>query len=116
MRFSVLLAKFINGNCKFLPEKFNTSQHSRIQKIHLGIYVESVVLQWRTTHAYPVGSIQKAGCFCYLTCRVFYCLEFGFLSVGFRSNRYNAYNPELKQRSATFVYKKEYQVLQSQNT
>src|SRR3954471_7634651 len=76
MLFLLLLAKFINRNCKFLLEKFHRSQHSRIQKVHLGEYVKRVVLEWSTTEAKPAFRSQQACRFCYFARRVFNCLAF----------------------------------------
>ena len=51
MVLPVRFTEFINRNCKFLPEKFNASQHARIQEIHLRKYVKCIVLKRCTAHA-----------------------------------------------------------------
>src|SRR6516225_10336336 len=59
MVLAIRLAEFVNGNCKFLPEKFYASKHARIQEIHLSKNVKSIVLKRGTAHAQPMFGLKK---------------------------------------------------------
>ncbi len=70
MVFPVGLTKFVNRYGKFLPEKFNTSQHARVEKVHLCKNVKSIILKRGTAHAQPMFCAQEAGRFCYFAGRI----------------------------------------------
>ena len=76
MVFLIMFAEFINGDGKFIPEKFNAAQHTRVQKIHLGKNIECIVLQRRTAHAQTIFCIQQTGRPGYFAGRVFNSLAF----------------------------------------
>ena len=71
-----LFTKLINRCCKFIPEIFYAAQHTRIEKIHLGIDIKGIVLKRRTTHTQSVSGVQQTGRPRHFALWVLYCLRF----------------------------------------
>ena len=76
MLFCFLILKLVDWFRKLLFEKFFTSKHTWVKKIHLREYIKCIVLHWRTTQCDTIFAGQKLRRFRYLTCWIFYGLRF----------------------------------------
>ena len=76
MVFLLFFAKLIDRHGKLLLKKFNRTQHPRIQKIHLCINVECIILEGRSAQTQSIGGFQQSGSTGNFTGRIFNGLTF----------------------------------------